>query len=168
MNALRKNVMHAALCEASIRNTKQKKGAQTGELWRQKHAKLRAQFEIPTDTAKETRLEDVTLLASQVVHKKGQDTYKLITDTSQDGTRKAWSTSVVRSITTSSDLYHHGRARRLVVPELYALMGFDSPELSGLSTTQSKDLLGKAMAVPVVSMVLCSPLLHVSSAPGST
>ena len=135
--------------------------------WREKHAGLRESYGIPKSACEGTRTADVIKLAEQITSKKGGDVSRLITDTSQDGTRKAWSEGVVRSLTTSSELHHHGSGRRLAVPELYSLMGFSNPNLSTVSKTQAKELLGESMSVQVVTLCLCSLLLNLGSGGGS-
>ena len=47
--------------------------------------------------------------------------------------------------------------------EMYALMGFDQVSLRTVTESQARDLLGEAMAVPVITMVLYSLLLSIPS-----
>eukprot|EP00971_Amphidinium_carterae_P177957 3529315-Amphidinium_carterae.4 len=78
---------------------------------------------------------------------------QLFTDVSQNASRKPWAEGMLRSLTTSSDIYAHGLRRKLHVCELYKFMGFESIDFANLSPVQAKDLLGEAMAVPVITMV---------------
>ena len=67
---------------------------------------------------------------------------------------------MLRALTTSSDIWSHGASRRLIPPELFALLGFGTPNLGTLSPNQARDLVGESMSVAVVGMVLMSLLVH--------
>eukprot|EP00971_Amphidinium_carterae_P352573 6492652-Amphidinium_carterae.6 len=114
--------------------------------WKQKHAKLRVELGFES-TQKSTRTEDVIALADEFLTKKHPGTPKemLWTDTSQCASRRPWALTL-RSVTTSSTIYCHGKGRWVLPVELYRAMGFPCDlNLAGLSAAAQKDLLGEAM-----------------------
>ena len=133
--------------------------------WVAKHRAVRERMGIDVAAGcLSSRVSDLLLLAEQVTVKAGKDPSALITDVSQDGSRLPWVSDKLRSLTTSSSLHIHKVNRRMSVIEMFHLMGFDNVSLRTVSESQARDLLGESMAVPVISMVLCSLLLSITSA----
>eukprot|EP00971_Amphidinium_carterae_P013339 262983-Amphidinium_carterae.1 len=108
-----------------------------------------------------SRVEDMVLLSEECARHEDRPVGTLVTDVRQDAARKPWSNGIIRSLTTSSQLFHHGQQRMLSLRELFALMGFPADtNLSALSHTQAKDLLGESMAVPSVTLVLLALMMQ--------
>ena len=143
------------------RDVATKKQEESG-AWSKKHEQTRLSLGLDPALRADDRTKDVILLAEQATLARSghKDIAHLVTDTSQDGSRKPWCVGAVRSITTSSSFYLHGRKRRVCLAELYKLMGFEAPVFSAITPSQGRDLLGEAMAVPVVTMVLASLIVN--------
>ena len=108
----------------------------------------------------DSRADDLKQLAETMCRKQGQDVRHLFTDLSQSLERRPWSCGTLRAITTSTDLWSHGRGRRVSPQELLGVLGFVGVSEAGLSPGQLKDLLGECMAVPCVTLVLLSLIVH--------
>ena len=135
---------------------------QMRHTWQRKHSMVRSEegVEQPSD-ASLGRCDDLKRLAVQVCTKKRLDLSALYVDVSQSAERRPWTVKALRAITTSTQLWCHGRSRHLSIPELYDLLGFgEGTSFEGITPHQAKNLLGESMAVPCVTLVLMSVLVH--------
>ena len=105
------------------------------------------------------RSQDLVDLAVQICLKKGMPLAsveaKLMIDVSQSAVRKPFTyNGILRSITTSSQIFVCSRRRALVAPELFSIMGFEGCAFQDLSEHALSDLVGECFALPSIGMVL--------------
>ena len=155
--------------------TAPRRPADGGTKWQEQHKKIRKKLGLP-DTAliHEERSQDLVTIAEQATKQKyatmgcdevSRRLQELYTDTSQSAGRMPWACSMLRSITSSTDVWYHAEARRLRPDELFRILGFSDPKLSTLSQTQARDLLGSCMSMPVIGMITASLLISVCLVP---
>ena len=76
----------------------------------------------------------------------------LFIDVSQCVSRRAAASSV-KSICSSSAFYSFGDDRMIIPCEHMALLGWDKPNLDGISATATRDLAGAAMGLPPATLL---------------
>eukprot|EP00971_Amphidinium_carterae_P349144 6490864-Amphidinium_carterae.1 len=161
-----------------LAQAKKTKFIDTGKLgiWTQKHDLLRTSENLASQRQPHVgRVTDLLALAEEVTSKKLAKTLnvqqltesqliemksQLYTDVSQCASRRPWSTGTLRTITSSSVIWSHGRSRELTPHELMKVLGFaENTDLSAIAVTQAKSLVGECMSVPCVAISLAALLL---------
>ena len=167
-----------ALAEAAVDNPKKQqrpggrastyrestKGEQAS--WTLKHKRLRESEGLPDTDPAATRVSDLISITEGLAMKKSLSEFpgekfvmpEMYSDTSQDASCLPWCTNGLRSLTTSSEFWSHRLGRHLIPCELFTCVGFKKPQLTGLSHSMQKDLLGECMSVPASTVALLSLL----------
>ena len=148
--------------EAAVPEKEYKLPSNAGRGWVGTHKQMRLQAGLSSEQLHPKRVGDLVALAEQLnIQKEANrqtcfDVKCLYTDVSQSAARTPWTRDGIRSITTNSEIYCHRLRRLITVSEMFAIFGFDRPDISTLSTSKAKDLLGECMTLPCITVVLFS------------
>ena len=156
--------------DAQVQPKKKKQKVSDG-LWRQKHQAMRAkhgldEFSQPWFEAGKTargleseRARDFVNVAFGTLQKTvppGESALQYTLDISQCITRKPWSARV-RNLTTSSQLFSLAQDRLVSSPEHFRILGLENVNFSAVSSFQTRELAGQAMAAPCIAVpLLCA------------
>lgn len=88
---------------------------------------------------------------------------ELFVDVSQNIDQGFFSSSHLKTSTTSQELYSFGRDRMLLAQEYLNILGMPPCNLDGLTSRQVRDLAGEAFALPVVTLLTTALILHAPS-----
>lgn len=92
-------------------------------------------------------------------HNGGKGATDLFVDISQNIGQGVHSQGLIRTATTSQELYSFGQDRLVFGQEYLNFLGFGEAVLTGLSLSQVRDLYGEAFAIPVVTLLATALLL---------